>query len=234
MRIIDVSKKYGEKVIFDRFNLDLEPGKITAIMGRSGIGKTTLLKIIAGLTDYEGKVETSGEISYVFGEASLISSLTVKQNLEYAVSHVIKDKSERKNAILSVLKELELDGEINAYPRNLSTGMAQRVALARGFLYPADVLIMDEPFRGLDTALKTKLQKYFLNLFAKDNKTVLLITHDISEALLLADRIVVFDGNPIGLAFDENIMLPKEKRSLSSSEISSVGDELLKVLQNAN
>ena len=234
MRIIDVSKKYGDKTIFDRFNLDVEKGKITAIMGRSGIGKTTLLKIIADLTDYEGKVESSGEISYVFGEASLISSLTVKQNLDYAVSHVIKDKTERNNAILSVLKELELENELNSYPRKLSTGMAQRVALARGFLYPSDVLIMDEPFRGLDTALKTRLQKYFLDLLSKNNKTVLLITHDVNEALLLADRIIVFEGNPIEITFDEKIKLDKENRSLSSPEISSIGDNLLNVLQNAN
>ena len=234
MKIIDVSKSYGDKTIFDKFNFAVEKNKITAIMGRSGIGKTTLLKIIAGLTDYEGKVETDGEISYVFGEASLISSLTVKQNLDYAVSHVIKDKTERTNAILGVLNELELERELNSYPHKLSTGMAQRVALARGFLYPSDALIMDEPFRGLDTALKSRLQKFFLELLAKNDKTVLLITHDVNEALLLADRIVVFEGNPIEITFDEEIHLPKEKRSLSCSEIASIGDNLLKVLQNAN
>ena len=94
MKIIDVSKSYGDKTIFDKFNFAVEKNKITAIMGRSGIGKTTLLKIIAGLTDYEGKVETDGEISYVFGEASLISSLTVKQNLDFLQANRVSKMQE--------------------------------------------------------------------------------------------------------------------------------------------
>ena len=232
MRIINLNKRYGDKNIFENFNLECEKGKITAIMGRSGIGKTTLLKIIAGLTDYDGKIECDGNISYVFGEASLIPSLTVKQNLSYAVSHVIKDKVEREKAIIDILEQVELKGEINSYPQNLSTGMAQRVALARGFLYPSKLLIMDEPFRGLDTALKSKLERYFLKLLSKDNKTVILITHDINEALLLADRIIVFDNRPVDITFDEVIDISQDERALSSNEISSLADRLLKILQS--
>ncbi len=231
MRITNLNKSYGDKIIFENFTLDCEKGKITAIMGRSGIGKTTLLKAIAGLTDYEGKIECDGNISYVFGEASLIPSLTVKQNLDYSVSHVIKDKVLRKNAIIDVLKQVELIDEINSYPLNLSTGMAQRVSLARGFLYPSNVLVMDEPFRGLDTALKSRLQKYFLKLLSLDNKTVILITHDINEALLLADRIIVFDERPVKIKFDESISSTKAERSLSQPDISSLADRLLKVLE---
>lgn len=232
MRIINLNKSYGDKNIFENFNLECEKGKITAIMGRSGIGKTTLLKIIAGLIDYDGKIECDGNISYVFGEASLIPSLTVKQNLSYAVSHVIKDKVEREKAIIDILEQVELKGEINSYPQNLSTGMAQRVALARGFLYPSKLLIMDEPFRGLDTALKSKLERYFLKLLSKDNKTVILITHDINEALLLADRIIVFDNRPVDITFDEVIDISQYERALSSKEISSLADRLLKILQS--
>lgn len=232
MRIINLNKSYGDKNIFENFNLECEKGKITAIMGRSGIGKTTLLKIIAGLIDYDGKIECDGNISYVFGEASLIPSLTVKQNLSYAVSHVIKDKVEREKAIIDILEQVELKGEINSYPQNLSTGMAQRVALARGFLYPSKLLIMDEPFRGLDTALKSKLERYFLKLLSKDNKTVILITHDINEALLLADRIIVFDNSPVDITFDEVIDISQDERALSSKEISSLADKLLKILQS--
>ena len=232
MRIINLNKSYGDKNIFENFNLECEKGKITAIMGRSGIGKTTLLKIIAGLIDYDGKIECDGNISYVFGEASLIPSLTVKQNLSYAVSHVIKDKVEREKAIIDILEQVELKGEINSYPQNLSTGMAQRVALARGFLYPSKLLIMDEPFRGLDTALKSKLERYFLKLLSKDNKTVILITHDINEALLLADRIIVFDNRPVDITFDEVIDISQDERALSSMEISSLADRLLKILQS--
>lgn len=232
MKLTDLNKKYDDKVIFKNFNLDFDKGKITVIMGASGIGKSTLLKIIANLTDYEGKVECDGKVSYVFGETSLIPSLTVKQNLSFAVYHVIKDKTTREKAIHEILNEVELEDEINSYPLKLSTGMAQRVALARGFLYPSNVLVMDEPFRGLDTALKSKLQKYFLKLLSLDNKTVILITHDINEAILLGDRILVFDDRPVKIKFDRHISIPKEDRSISHLELSQIADDLSKVLTN--
>ena len=96
MKIINVSKHYDNKELFRQFNLDIEEGKVTAIMGSSGVGKTTLLKMIANVTDYQGTIETNGQISYVFGESSLIPALTVKQNLDFVTSHVIKDKIERR------------------------------------------------------------------------------------------------------------------------------------------
>ncbi len=232
MLINKVNKTYGEKTIFKHFSLQLDDGSITAIMGNSGIGKTTLLKMIASLTDYEGEITTNGSVSYIFGEASLVPALTVKQNLDYATAHVIKDKSEREKAIKEILKELELEDEIDRYPLTLSTGMAQRVALARGFLYPSSTLIMDEPFRGLDTVLKRKLQKYFLKLLRKEPKTVILITHDITEALLLADRIIVFDNRPVEIVGDFKISKIQEERLLSSEEIVNVSDKLLLVLEN--
>lgn len=232
MKIKNLSKSFGDKRIFKNFNVEFEKGKITAIMGKSGIGKTTLLKAIANLTDYQGEIESDGAISYVFGEASLIPSLTVKQNLSYAVSHVIKDKKVRENAIYDILEQVELGDEANSFPWNLSTGMAQRVSLARGFLYPSNVLIMDEPFRGLDTALKSRLQKYFLKLLSKDNKTVVLITHDVNEALLLADRILVFDNRPVNIVFDESITIPQSERSFSNDRIASIADRLIAKLES--
>ncbi len=232
MKIKNLSKSFGDKRIFKNFNVEFEKGKITAIMGKSGIGKTTLLKAIANLTDYQGEIESDGAISYVFGEASLIPSLTVKQNLSYAVSHVIKDKKVRENAIYDILEQVELGDEANSFPWNLSTGMAQRVSLARGFLYPSNVLIMDEPFRGLDTALKSRLQKYFLKLLSKDNKTVVLITHDVNEALLLADRILVFDNRPVNIVFDESITIAQSERAFSNDGIASIADRLIAKLES--
>ncbi len=231
MKINNVSKSYGDKVIFDNFSLHLEKNTITAVMGASGIGKTTLLKMIAGLTDYSGEIIKEGRVSYVFGESSLIPALTVKQNLEYAVKHLIANKELLNNSIFAILKELEMEKELNAYPKALSTGMAQRVAIARGFLYPAKYILMDEPFRGLDTSLKNRLQKYFLKLLSKDQRTVLLITHDVNEALLLADRVIVFDGNPINMVLDEKITIPQANRSINNNEIAPLADKILKALE---
>ena len=124
-----------------------------------------------------------------------------------------------------------MEKELNAYPKSLSTGMAQRVAIARGFLYPAKYILMDEPFRGLDTSLKNRLQKYFLKLLSKDQRTVLLITHDVNEALLLADRVIVFDGNPINMVLDEKITIPQANRSINNNEIAPLADKILKALE---
>lgn len=232
MKILNVSKRYDEKELFRNFNFDFEEGKVTAIMGSSGVGKTTLLKMIAGITNYQGEIVNNGEISYVFGESSLIPALSVKQNLDYVLSNVIKNKADRLTKIKDILVEVELDGELDSYPNELSSGMAQRVSLARGFLYPANTIIMDEPFRGLDTSLKRRLQKYFLKLLSKESKTVVLITHDLNEALLLSDRIVILGGRPVEIQADLNIDKPKAERSLSDSEIATTSDKLLKILEN--
>ncbi len=232
MKIVEVSKSYDDKQIFNNFSYEFPKGKITAIMGGSGVGKTTLLRMIAGLTDYQGKIEKTGEISYVFGETSLVPSLTVKQNLSYAVAHVIKDKTLREKSIFDALIEVELENEIDSYPHELSTGMSQRVSIARGFLYPASTLIMDEPFRGLDTALKTKLTKLFLKLLSKENKTVILITHDVTEAVLLADKIVVFGNRPIEIKGEIEINVPHDERVLSNEVVSSSADKLLTLFEN--
>ncbi len=232
MKIKNINKSYAEKNLFKDFSLEFENGKVTSIMGNSGIGKTTLLKMIAGLTHYDGIIETNGNVSYIFGESSLIPSLTVKQNLEYAIAHVITNKIEREKLIIDILRELEIEDEINKYPLSLSTGMAQRVALARGFLYPAETLITDEPFRGLDTVLKRKLQKYFLKLLSKENKTVILITHDITEALLLSNRILVFGGRPIEVKADFKLTSKLDERSLSDEDIAFTSNKLLNVLEN--
>ncbi len=232
MKIINVTKSYDSKDLFRNFNLEIEEGKVTAIMGSSGVGKTTLLKIIADITDYQGIIKKNGEVSYVFGENSLIAALTIKQNLDYVLTHVISNKQDRIKKIKEILIEVELDGELNSYPHELSSGMAQRVSLARGFIYPASAIIMDEPFRGLDISLKSRLQKYFLNLLLKENKTVILITHDINEALLLSDRIVVLGGRPVDIKADISITKSKVERSLSDVEIATVSDKLLKILEN--
>lgn len=232
MIIKNLNKSYDKKEIFRSFNLEITEGQVTAVMGGSGVGKTTLLKIIAGLTTYEGEIDTSGEISYVFGEQSLIPALTVKQNLEFAISHVIKDKAERDKRIQEMLSSVGLDREANSYPRELSTGMAQRVSLARGFLFPSNTIIMDEPFRGLDTALKSKLQKLFVKLLEKDKKTVIFITHDINEAVLLADRIIVFGNRPVEIVGDIVLELERQERSLSNVYISKNTDTLLNILEN--
>lgn len=230
MKLTNITKRYGEVNIFEKFSIEFEENKVSAVMGASGIGKSTLVNIMAGLTPYDGYIESEGDISCVFSEPALLPNLTVRGNLEYAVAHRYKDKLRRSEAIENVLEAVELSDRAGAYPAELSTGMAQRVSMARGFLYPSRYILLDEAFRGLDTALKTKLERYFLKLLESDPRTVIMITHDVNEALLLADRLVVIDGSPAAVVMDRNIDAPKESRKLSDPELQSVSDEFITIV----
>ena len=229
MKLVNISKHFGELNIFDGFSVEFEENKVTAVMGASGIGKSTLVNIIAALTPYKGTIEADGDISCVFSEAALLPNLTVRGNLEYAVKHKLKDKAERAKAVDSVLEAVELSDRAGAYPAELSTGMAQRVSMARGFLFPSRYILLDEAFRGLDTALKTKLERYFLKLLDSDPRTVVMITHDVNEALMLADRLIVLEGNPARIALDEKILSDKRSRKLSDPELVAVFDKFMSV-----
>lgn len=229
MKLTNITKRYGEVNIFEKFSIEFEENKVTAVMGASGIGKSTLVNIMAGLTPYDGYIESEGDISCVFSEPALLPNLTVRGNLEYAVKHKFKDKTLRNKAIDSVLEAVELSDRAGAYPAELSTGMAQRVSMARGFLFPSRYILLDEAFRGLDTALKTKLERYFLKLLDSDPRTVVMITHDVNEALMLADRLIVLEGNPARIALDEKIIDDKRSRKLSDPELIEISDKFMSV-----
>lgn len=187
-RLVSISKNYKDKAIFDDFNLAIEDKKITCILGESGAGKTTLANIILGLTDHQGGVEgIEKPVSAVFQQDRLIPSLTVMQNINLV----------NKNANESVLDDIGLSGAGNMYPNRLSAGMARRVAILRGLLYPAKTLIMDEPFINLDIAIKYSIIDKIKQEQVKEPKTVIMITHDIKEAVTLADRIVLLKDSKI-------------------------------------
>ncbi|MBE6123968.1 MAG: ABC transporter ATP-binding protein [Erysipelotrichaceae bacterium] len=191
IKLENVSKKYGDKTIFSSLSFTFKENKITCLMGPSGIGKTTLVRMIAGLTPFQGNITKPNAISYIFQEARLINNLTVYENLDYVIKNIYKDKNERKQIIENTLKKVELLEYASFYPNQLSGGMAQRVSIARAFIYPSSLLIMDEPFKQLDEELRTKVIKEFLKLLKENKKTVIYITHDIEEAKLLTNNIYI-------------------------------------------
>lgn len=183
----NVSKFYGENAVYKNFNFSLEEGAVTCILGESGSGKTTLLNMLAGLTPYLGEITPRVKCSYVFQEPRLVPSLTVLGNL----CLVCRDA----DRIRTMLAAVGLEGREGAYPRELSGGQAQRVSLARAFLYPSEVILMDEPFSSLDIALKVKMAALFLGLWRSEKRTAVFVTHDVDEAAMLANRVVVLkDG----------------------------------------
>ena len=185
----NVSKSYGDKAVLNNFSLDLEPGKVTAIMGPSGRGKTTIARILSGLeTADTGEVSAPSKIAYLFQEDRLIPWLNVYDNLA-----IVMDKNampgswsvsgELSEAIHNILKAVDLDEEAWILPGELSGGMSYRVAMARAFIYDANFLIADEPFRGLDAATKKMvIDKLWRPGIA--GRTVLLITHSDEDAQL--------------------------------------------------
>lgn len=186
--IANLTKKYGNLTVYDNFNLDIEEEKVTCILGESGSGKTTLLNCIARLTPYEGDI-AEVKCSYIFQTPRLIPNLTVFGNLK-----LVCGDEERINTIL---KWVKLSDKSSSYPIKLSGGQAQRVSIARAFLYDGDMLLMDEPFSSLDLKLKYEMFALFKELKTEYKKTALFVTHDVDEAAMLADRIIVINGGKI-------------------------------------
>lgn len=201
-----VSKQYGEISVYRDFSLEIEAGKITCLLGPSGCGKTTLLNMLAGLAPYDGKIENiPARISYIFQEERLLPNLTVKQNIAFALG---KGADERR--IADVLAKVELSDREDAWPSELSGGQAQRVSIARAFAYPSELILMDEPFSSLDTALKIRLIDVFCNLWREERRTAVFVTHDAEEAYMLAHRAVVMKEGRIVADISEDSIVPRK------------------------
>lgn len=182
-----VGKRYGDTDVYEDFSLEVEAGKITCLLGPSGCGKTTLLNMLAGLVSHEGKIENiPRRISYIFQEERLLPNLTVRQNIRYVLG-----RHADNGVIDAVLEKVELTEKAEAYPSELSGGQAQRVSIARAFVYPSELILMDEPFSSLDTALKIRLMDVFCRLWKEERRTAVFVTHDAEEAYMLAHRAIV-------------------------------------------
>lgn len=222
---------YEQNTIFDNFDVTFEQGKINVILGGSGVGKTTLLNAIAGIKSYEGQIEgCEGGVSYIFQKDRLIPSISVYKNLDLILKGVVKDKAERKRMIEQTAVDLEIFDVLKSLPSEISGGQAQRVSMARAFLYPSDVMLLDEPFKALDTALKTRLIKQFAALQEKKNKTVVFVTHAIDECLLLADDYFVFDDAPVKIVLQGKINSKKSERKLTDKALEETRNSLLQAI----
>jgi len=231
VQIKDLTIKYGQKVVFDKFSIDFNENKINVILGDSGIGKTTLLNAIAGILPYEGTIDgVDGEISYIFQKDRLIPTISVFKNLDLILKTVYDSKQDRKEKIQEMLKILEIDDCENKLPTQLSGGQLQRVSIARAFLYPSKVLLLDEPFKALDTSLKIRIFKSFLKIYNDNPRTVIFVTHAIDECLLLADNYYVLSSKPIEVVLDGSIELDKNDRNITNDVLAQTRELLLKAL----
>ena len=190
--VYDLCKSYGERTVIDRLSFSVEKGEKIALMAPSGCGKTTLLRLLAGLERADGgSVSLNGEVAFLFQEPRLLPEFNLLTNLT-----VVMQGKNKKERALEALKQVGLGGEEKKYPHQLSGGMAQRAALARALVTGRQIFLLDEPFKGLDE--QTKEQIFALCREALADKTVLLVTHDEEEASVLCRRILSFaDGMKI-------------------------------------
>ena len=198
IEFINVSKRFNDLEGLNNFNIRFEKDKITCLFGPSGVGKTTIANIAANLTEADnGKVirDKSAVYSFVFQEPRLLEWYSVYDNIDFVLKNVY-DYDKRVNTIQNYIDMVELSGFESYKPKELSGGMAQRVSLARAFAYPSNVLILDEPFKGLDVKLKREMIAMFKKLWNESKRTVLFITHDVDEAATLSDYIYILKENP--------------------------------------
>lgn len=224
----DLNVSFGENVVFRDFSLSIQPDTITCILGASGSGKTTLLKAVAGLLPMVSK-DAPYPCSYIFQEPRLLPQMSALDNLAVVLPGMMKENREIARKYLA---DMELSEAESLYPSELSGGMAQRVAVARGLIYDAPILLMDEPFKGLDLALQERLIKYFIKHWETRRKTCLFVTHSILEAILMADRVLVLRSGEQGaeICFDKTFDMPREKRALGDSTVDAFRSELHDVL----
>ncbi len=227
VKITGLNLAYEDKKIFENFDIGFGGVKISVLLGESGVGKSTLLNAIASLLPYEGQIEKSGEVSYIFQKDRLIPNISVFENLELVLRSIEKDKAKRREKIKKMLEVLEISELSGKFPSEISGGELQRVAMARAYLYPAEILLADEPFKALDFALKARLLKELLKLNDKEGRTVVFVTHDIDECLFLADEYFVLGGSPAEIALRGEIDIPKSERRLGSAELMEEREKLL-------
>lgn len=197
--IKNINKQFNNKVIFEDFNIDFYENQVNCIIGKSGCGKSTLLNIISGIIKNDDeKFETIEKygVSYIFQDDRLIDWLTVGENITLVVKKLYNKKKcdDLCNKYLSLVGIKEYK---NYYPQMLSGGLRQRVNIARAFIYPSKIIIMDEPFKSIDVINKEIIMNNFRKILEKEKRTVLFVTHDIDEALLLSDKIYVLGKLPV-------------------------------------
>ncbi len=222
LSVRNVSKVLGGASVLSRLSLDVEPGRILAIVGGSGCGKSTLLRLMSGLDlpsagdialDGSAVVGPRAEIGLVFQEPRLFPWLTVRQNVGFGLDG--RDARERGALVDQALERVGLGERAEAWPRQLSGGQAQRAALARAIVLRPKALLLDEPFSALDAITRADLQDHLLELWQAFRPTIVLVTHDVEEAVYLADEVAVMAARPgrIAETIEVDAPRPRERRT---------------------
>jgi len=242
LEIIGLGKRYasqqasgGVLQVLDNINLTVPAGQFISIVGASGCGKSTLLRLVLGLDNaFEGQIlaggqpiaGTSRERGIVFQDHRLFPWLTVEQNVGVALRNAPFNAAQKRDLIAEHIALVGLEGFEKSYPHQISGGMAQRVAIARGLVNRPRILLLDEPFGALDALTRSKLQVELQHIWQKEQITMLLVTHDVDEAVFLGDKVVVMQPHPGRIRRTVQVDLPRQ-RNRSDPHFIQLRDDVL-------
>ncbi|MBO0729970.1 MAG: ABC transporter ATP-binding protein [Acidimicrobiaceae bacterium] len=205
----DVSRRFGGRAVLDGIDLEVAPGEFVALLGRSGTGKSTLLRALAGLDPgVSGAISVPERRAVVFQDPRLLPWARVLDNVILGLRGAGAAEQGR-----AALQEVGLDGHENDWPKTLSGGEAQRAALARALVREPQLMLLDEPFGALDALTRIRMHGLLQQLCARHRPAVLLVTHDVDEAILLADRVLVLDGGRLILDIPVSLPAPRTRGS---------------------
>lgn len=224
----------GQFTAVDNVSFDVRQGEFVALLGPSGCGKSTILNMVAGLLPRSGgrilidddEVEpgrVNRKVGYVFQRDTLFPWRTVEQNIGYGLEIAGVAKADRAERVAKAVDRAGLSGFAQTFPRMLSGGMRQRVALMRTLILEPEVLLMDEPFGALDTHTKLEMHKTLLEIWERERQTVLFVTHDLGEALTLASRIILLSARPGRLKEDFDVAIPRPRDPVGLRETAEFG-----------
>lgn len=232
-------QRKGDRVsVLQDIDLNIPDGEMVCFLGPSGCGKSTLLRIIAGFeVPSGGRVNINGkpvngpsaDHIFVFQHSGLFPWMTVAENVGLGLRH-LKSRRNRQEKVMEFIEMVELEGFEQHYPRQLSGGMQRRAELARALAVNPDIMIMDEPFSGLDFLTHMKMREEVVNMHAFIQKTILLVTHNIDDALIMGDRIVILGNCPTRVIMNRPLGFPRPRDFEKSADLSRLRSELFLML----
>ena len=237
-RTDEFSRLGDEILVLNDINLEFSEGELVCILGPSGCGKSTLLRMIAGFDrPNSGEVLVNGEnvtgprsdSIFVFQHSGLLPWMTVWENVELGLRH-LDDLEKKREIILEYISMVALDGFEHHFPHQLSGGMLRRAELARALAVNPAILIMDEPFSGLDFLTHMKVREEVVNMHEFIQKTTLVVTHDIDDALIMGDRVIVLSGRPSQIKLDTRLPYGRPRDVLKTPELIELRDEIFFML----
>lgn len=221
--------KRGKSVVLNNLNLTVEKGEFVVIVGKSGSGKTTLLHSLARFLPFSGEIVVPKSLGMVFQEYGVFPWLTVEDNIGFGLTDL--HPLEKRQIIIEHLDLIELKHKRHSYPGELSGGQIQRVSIARSLATGPEVLLMDEPYSALDAHTRDKMQEWLLAVWQKKQKTIIFVTHNIEEAIFLADRVLVLKQQNLASEVLVSFSRPRHKDIRFTKEFNDLRKQLLYLLE---